>query len=1730
MTEKSRTRWGALVATCAVLSLVGCGDDTGGRVESLSCEVDPTLVASRRACAADDDCPCGTSCELGECIAECMRNEDCTGGGRCDRFGHCRAASDTSRLPTLSTDASLAGQIELSTPLLRLAGVSMPRPVTLRATGANLGRVRVTVTSPLEVSCDGGAFGTECRLDMVSTTRAVTLSVRTSARLADGATSTLTVYAGDERREVTISMETEGGRPPVEDRLRDGRYTGTATVVGMGVTDDPSTLELQRNGVSIPIDAKVFLSAAGTGVVVLEDSLGVIAPTRSWAAGLTVRTATEGSVDFPTIPYLSGEAFNGAPVEVLADAPSTTWTSSGESLAFEIAVRYRGVLLGDRTPTVRLAIGLTRVDDLGAGDIVPRIPADATPSLPVTRGIDATPWEAVAARAVSPTPDDILTATDAERRAFLGTFGRAGDGGTLRACGIPARVSDALGQFALLDAWGAVTPFPCTTSSTNCAGASEYRAPADYTGATRGAGLLARIASAVALADTAAVSATLSSSLTARNLPCEADFANVNVTTFAGAACTTAPSLTLAIGRLDTCDAMAAEVGCEIVETTGTLTANVTLGVQDGASVCSAPGVALVGTVRRACRMPVLPASCGEMALCSEPTPTGTTPGSVDASFFGDTVLEYSGDLRCATGDRTAAIEADVTSETASLAARALVGACAMDLGRIRTMAPPTGARVYGERLAELFSSEATCIDAARFVFALGLAGDADRRHALAGDAGQSPAASALAGRLLNRWLQQHGFEAREAAQSERIAAVFRQNPRPGDPTIPPVATTLASSLRGWDLLLHPRFATALAEQPASVIYAPDYRPLALGAAVTTLAHHEQTTPSAVVVLETLAAQLSLVRPALEAAALQRDETQLELFASVLRRLLVVQPFAATANARARAYGTAESLPLPNWATRYDRAARDVEVVVGQLTTAALSIRDGLNPLGIEETDTPLYYLGDEEGSTTRFAAVSDFLIGPMPGSVTSGSNWAPEIVMRARDALDGARASYLERLDRDIARRQTQAELDGQLEDIRNSFGAELGSICYPPNIATADLLEDWANFDENNCYLNSFNPTCVVDTPTYAALMTADQVQYQMCLVHEIRASLGSAIGFGNTRLNTIADRYTECTPRYPADCPDGGRFCVECRIANQTYTEPLTPDTFRALGGVDTVPLRLIEDVTNRCQALFPGVDYRLPSIDDVPNSPVELRDCYNGSLGEAVLALRGAQQDLEIANAEYDEYQATYDIQMRGCIAQAQSNANIEALTTQHNETMTTLRTAKAVMDGIAAAASAVKDCASAVGSDNKFGVAGGIACGAAVVEGAANVASIGLETAMDEAQQSHEALVMMLENDADEAACLNDADLALVGQRAAALRVTRAIDDVEAAHYQVRELRVAARTVHDDGRLALERARARFVPPLDHDLWLDDSIERYTREMRFARRLTYLSVRAVEYETQQSLSSRDAVLRAVNPDQLWAVLEELWATAGTRGVNGARPSDLKVVLSLRQHLLQIADQSALPNTEQNLSAVDRFRLLLQAPRYAVYGNDGVYRGQQIPFQLAPLAAIQLGQAQGIPVIASNDCAERVWSVNASVLGGENLYRGDDPSFVRIDLLKSNTFYSQWCTSTGRTDDFQVASVRPSRNLFREPTYAATYGMNLGVSNEQTLFTRARIEAYFNVARADLEADDYANGQTSELAARGLYGEYALFIPAEVLSRAGGAGLDLNEVEDILLRLDYVSVAR
>mgnify|MGYP003666921389 FL=1 len=265
------------------------------------------------------------------------------------------------------------------------------------------------------------------------------------------------------------------------------------------------------------------------------------------------------------------------------------------------------------------------------------------------------------------------------------------------------------------------------------------------------------------------------------------------------------------------------------------------------------------------------------------------------------------------------------------------------------------------------------------------------------------------------------------------------------------------------------------------------------------------------------------------------------------------------------------------------------------------------------------------------------------------------------------------------------------------------------------------------------------------------------------------------------------------------------------------------------------------------------------------------------------------------------------------------------------------------------------------------------------------------------------------------------------------------------------------------------------------------------------------------------------------------MDRLRSFTATGTVGGSSPSELVQVVSLRAQLLQLGDRSEFPAGYYDLSEKDRFRLLVNADHFAVYSDDGSYLGQEIPFTIAPLSRFELGQGLGIPILSGSDCAERLWSVNASLVG-ETLHTSDT-SLTRVTLKKRNTFFSQWCGTAGPDgSDLQFASTRPARNLFLDPLAFADSAIpavpipDASTIDETRGYSNARIQARLNVSRAELESESFADGDSQELAGRGLYGEYALFIPAETLSIDGSEGLLLANVEDILLRLDYISVAR
>src|SRR5262249_55572842 len=137
-------------------------------------------------------------------------------------------------------------------------------------------------------------------------------------------------------------------------------------------------------------------------------------------------------------------------------------------------------------------------------------------------------------------------------------------------------------------------------------------------------------------------------------------------------------------------------------------------------------------------------------------------------------------------------------------------------------------------------------------------------------------------------------------------------------------------------------------------------------------------------------------------------------------------------------------------------------------------------------------------------------------------------------------------------------------------------------------------------------------------------------------------------------------------------------------------------------------------------------------------------------------------------------------------------------------------------------------------------------------------------------------------------------------------------------------------------------------------WLDEKVDRFKREMEWARRLTYLAMRAVEFEFQQSLPLRTQILSATNPDQLDAVIEDLQQEQAGRTINRRRPEEASVVLSIRDDILRVADRTNAPAGERAWTPAMRFMGRLRDPGFTVRDKSGNVMGQGIRFTIDPQA--------------------------------------------------------------------------------------------------------------------------------------------------------------------------------
>ncbi len=490
------------------------------------------------------------------------------------------------------------------------------------------------------------------------------------------------------------------------------------------------------------------------------------------------------------------------------------------------------------------------------------------------------------------------------------------------------------------------------------------------------------------------------------------------------------------------------------------------------------------------------------------------------------------------------------------------------------------------------------------------------------------------------------------------------------------------------------------------------------------------------------------------------------------------------------------------------------------------------------------------------------------------------------------------------------------------------------------------------------------------------------------------------------------------------------------------------------------------------------------------------CYRGTMGEAALAIVGARADVAIAQKSWQDAQAAYDTQAKYCIQVVEPDANRRILlAADHQNTLNDLQTQKMWADGIAAALDEAKDCSNAATLAFSFGSNCVEAMGATI----AKVASIGIQKEVDTENNHYAQEMADMEARATTAACFHEADMRKIGVDTARDQIGRRLIEVQANLLRLQNLQRHVRELVSEGRAARARELARAVPSVEFHYWLNEKIDTFQQQFGWAKHVAYLAVKSVEWDYQESLPDlRKAVMQATTPAQLTnKALIPLGAITLSKKINNNSPGKTQVgVFSMVSDILKLGDRTG----SGGRNAVGRFRDMISSPAGRIYDVDGNWVGQGIRFTF------------GKSLTAPDRCAERLWRVMAAYVGDGVTTDGGK---IGLRVAKRNTFSSRWCAGHGTAGTDQVGVSTGISYFFGGHASMPTAGMSS--------WNAASVDAINSPSKVDFANIDFHNGSSEELAGRGLFGDYIVYIPVSQLSKVSFPAL-----EDIYLRLDYEDI--
>jgi hypothetical protein len=498
------------------------------------------------------------------------------------------------------------------------------------------------------------------------------------------------------------------------------------------------------------------------------------------------------------------------------------------------------------------------------------------------------------------------------------------------------------------------------------------------------------------------------------------------------------------------------------------------------------------------------------------------------------------------------------------------------------------------------------------------------------------------------------------------------------------------------------------------------------------------------------------------------------------------------------------------------------------------------------------------------------------------------------------------------------------------------------------------------------------------------------------------------------------------------------------------------------------------------------------------------CYRGLAGEALLAMKAANSRVEQGRQIWNAKQGEYEAQSAYCVSLEENQALVE----KHYQALTRLREEKAAWDQISryvgfAAGVASMGASSIVTSRNLGGSSpseggqflNGVGVLGSIVNGGFSLMGAAVQDKIDAENQAYEQEMAVRGATQAVQLCFNQANALHDAIVTAQLDMQHATIEFEEATLRFANARKKLDDLVAQGQGAVARELDRTVIRPQFHYWLNQSIASYQAEFRWAKRLAYMALLAVEYDFQTHLALRRQILDASRPYELNQAVLQLQQVQAWYQVGGGTPQPKHVELSLTADVLKFTGTAA------ERSA--RLREYLRDHAHRITDASGVnVLGYGVRFSLSPETKAQLGDR----------CGERVWSTTAMVTTSQV----SPPQRAWVRLYKQNRFSSQWCGGAVDADGpLQSATIRPTRNLFL-PSAAQPFA-------ESATSSPSDIDAPVNGSLSDFSNDNYTQGAVTDFAARGLYGDYLL------LFRSTDTGLDLSKIDDVYLRFDYLSVA-